>query len=40
MEQGQRTAVHGTTNKVLTLVTRLLPRKKLSEVTRDIQKPA
>ncbi|WOD37761.1 SDR family oxidoreductase [Nodosilinea sp. E11] len=40
MEKGQRIAVHGTKNKMLTLVTRLLPRKKLAEISRDTQKPA
>ncbi len=40
MEKGQRIAVHGTTNKVLSLATRLLPRKKLADLTKGIQKPA
>ncbi len=40
MEKGQRIAVHGSKNKLLTLVTRLLPRKKLAEISRDMQKPA
>jgi short-subunit dehydrogenase len=40
MERGQRIAVHGGKNKLLTLVTRLLPRQKLAEITRDMQKPA
>ncbi|MBE9136516.1 SDR family oxidoreductase [Nodosilinea sp. LEGE 07088] len=40
MEKGERTAVHGTVNQMLSLATRLLPRKKLAAITRDIQKPA
>ncbi|WP_017299254.1 SDR family NAD(P)-dependent oxidoreductase [Nodosilinea nodulosa] len=40
MEKGQRTAVHGTTNKVLSLATRLLPRKNLADITKGMQKPA
>lgn len=40
MEKGQRTAVHGTTNKVLSFATRLLPRKNLAEITKGMQKPA
>jgi short-subunit dehydrogenase len=40
MEKGQRTAVHGTTNKVLSLATRLLPRKNLSGIAKGLQKPA
>ncbi|WP_035987156.1 SDR family NAD(P)-dependent oxidoreductase [Leptolyngbya sp. KIOST-1] len=40
MEKGQRIAVHGTTNKMLSLATRLLPRKNLAEVARELQKPA
>ncbi|MBE9159484.1 SDR family oxidoreductase [Nodosilinea sp. LEGE 06152] len=40
MEKGQRTAVHGTTNKILSLATRLLPRKNLSDVAKGFQKPA
>ena len=40
MAKGQRIAIHGTTNQVLSLMTRLLPRKKLADIARDIQKPA
>ncbi len=40
MEKGQRIAVHGTVNKLLSLGTRLLPRKNLADVTKGLQKPA
>lgn len=40
MEKGQRIAVHGTVNKLLSLATRLLPRKNLADVTKGLQKPA
>ncbi|MBD1916761.1 MULTISPECIES: SDR family oxidoreductase [Cyanophyceae] len=40
MEKGQRIAVHGTSNKMISLVTRLLPRKNLADVTKGLQKPA
>ncbi len=40
MEKGQRIAVHGTVNKLLSLGTRLLPRKALADVTKGLQKPA
>ncbi|MEA5449780.1 SDR family oxidoreductase [Leptolyngbya sp. CCNP1308] len=40
MEKGQRIAVHGTVNKLLSLGTRLLPRKKMADLTKDLQKPA
>ncbi|NMF85120.1 SDR family oxidoreductase [Nodosilinea sp. P-1105] len=38
MEKGQRTAVHGTPNKVLTFATRLLPRKQLANIIGQMQK--
>lgn len=40
MEKGQRIAIPGGKNKLLTLVTRLLPRKTLANASRDMQKPA
>lgn len=40
MEKGQRIAVHGTVNKLLSFSTRLLPRKNLADVTKGLQKPA
>ncbi len=40
MEKGQRIAVHGTVNKLLSLGTRLLSRKNLADVTKGLQKPA
>lgn len=40
MEKGQRIAVHGTVNKLLSLSSRLLPRKSLADVTKGLQKPS
>lgn len=40
MEKGQRIAVHGTANKVMSFATRLLPRKKLTDITKAMRKPA
>ncbi|MGB3138346.1 MAG: SDR family oxidoreductase [Nodosilinea sp.] len=40
MEKGQRVAVHGTANKVMSFATRLLPRKNLADITKGMQKPA
>jgi hypothetical protein len=40
MMQGDDVAVHGLSNKVLSLATRFLPRKQLANVAKDLQKPA
>ncbi|HSM82724.1 MAG TPA: SDR family oxidoreductase [Nodosilinea sp.] len=40
MEKGQRVAVHGTKNKLLSLGTRLLPRQTLADIAKKMQKPA
>ncbi|HIK46598.1 MAG TPA: SDR family oxidoreductase [Leptolyngbyaceae cyanobacterium M65_K2018_010] len=39
MERGQRIAVHGITNQMLTLSTRLLPSKQLAAMMKKLQKP-
>ncbi len=40
MEKGQRIAVHGTKNKLLSFSTRLLSRSSLADITKNLQKPA
>ena len=40
MEKGQRTAVHGTKNRLLSIGTRLLPRRNLADIAKVMQKPA
>jgi len=40
MEKGQRIAVHGAKNKLLSFSTRLLSRSRLADITGNLQKPA